>query len=89
MDHHKLGNDRLRIQAYALDLQELPTCEQRAEAVVKLRAIGDPEAVPVLQRAIVRKGARGEMRGKLLNACLIEDARAAIGFLNGLEKKKQ
>jgi tetratricopeptide (TPR) repeat protein len=86
LDHYKLGDAKLRIAAYSLDLQDAPTCPQRAEAVGKLRAIGDPAAIPALQRAVARKGSSGAMRGKLLNTCLIDDAKAAIGYLSGLKK---
>jgi tetratricopeptide (TPR) repeat protein len=86
LDHYKLGDAKLRIAAYSLDLQDAPTCPHRAEAVGKLRAIGDPAAIPVLQRAVARKGSSGAMRGKLLNTCLIDDAKAAIGYLSGLKK---
>jgi eukaryotic-like serine/threonine-protein kinase len=86
MDLYKLGTPLHRIQAYTLDLQDEPTCERRAEAVAKLRAIGDPRAIIALERAIKLRGKSGSMRGKLLNACLIEDATQAIGYLRGLQK---
>jgi eukaryotic-like serine/threonine-protein kinase len=86
LDHRKLGDTKLRIQSYSLDLQDGPTCPARAEAVGKLQAIGDPAAIPVLERAIRRKGTSGAMRGKPINGCLEEDAKAAIGYLNGLKK---
>jgi hypothetical protein len=86
MDLYKLGTPLHRIQAYTLDLQDEPTCERRAEAVAKLRAIGDPRAIPALERAVKLRGKQGNMRGKLLNACLIEDATQAIGYLRGLQK---
>ncbi|HEU4612682.1 MAG TPA: hypothetical protein VFS15_11420, partial [Kofleriaceae bacterium] len=86
MDAHKLGDALNRIQAYTLDLQEEETCERRAEAVAKLRAIGDPRAIPALERAVRLRGKSGAMRGKLLNGCLIEDATQAIGYLRGLQK---
>ena len=86
MDLHKLGDPLNRIQAYTLDLQEEPTCERRAEAVAKLRAIGDPRAIPALERAVRRKGTTGSMRNKPINGCLIEDATQAIGYLRGLQK---
>lgn len=86
MDQHKLGDALNRIQAYTLDLQDAPTCERRAEAVAKLRAIGDPRAIPALERAIKRKGTSGAMRGKPINGCLIEDATQAIGYLRALKK---
>jgi len=86
MDLYKLGDALNRIQAYTLDLQEEPTCERRAEAVAKLRAIGDPRAIPALERAVRRKGSSGAMRGRPINGCLIEDATQAIGYLRGLQK---
>jgi hypothetical protein len=83
MDLHKLGTSKQRVAAYTLDLQEREaTCEQRAEAIPKLRGIGDPGAIPALERAMTVKGTRGAMRGKLLNACMIDDLRAAIHALN-------
>jgi serine/threonine-protein kinase len=87
MDLYKIGDALPRIQAYTRDLQEEPTCERRAEAVAKLRAIGDVRAVPALERAIRVRGKTGTMRGKLLNSCLIEDATQAIGYLRGLQKQ--
>jgi serine/threonine protein kinase len=87
LDAHKLGDPLQRIQSYSLDLQDEPTCERRAEAVAKLRAIGDPRAIPALERAVKRKGTSGAMRNKPINGCLIEDATQAIGYLRGLEKK--
>jgi serine/threonine-protein kinase len=86
MDAHELGDTLNRIQAYSLDLQEEPTCERRAEAIAKLRAIGDPRAIPALERAIQRKGTTGAMRNKPINGCLIEDATQAIGYLRALKK---
>ncbi|HEY5946448.1 MAG TPA: protein kinase [Kofleriaceae bacterium] len=86
LDLYKLSDPLHRIQAYTRDLQEEPTCERRAEAVAKLRAIGDTRAIPALERAIKLKGKSGAMRGKPLNGCLIEDATQAIGYLRGLQK---
>lgn len=86
LDKYKLGDALVRIKAYSLDLQDAPTCPERAQAVGKLRAIGDPRAVPALERAIIAKGKSGAMRGKPINGCLIDDARAAVGYLNGLKK---
>ena len=68
-----------------LDLEQLESCEERKEAVAKLRAIGDPRAIPALERAIKRRGTSGSMRGKPINSCLIEDATQAIGYLRGLK----
>ena len=86
MDRYQLGDKLDRIKAYTLDLQEEPSCEKRAEAVAKLRGMGDPRAIPALERAIVKKGTSGAMKGKLINGCLIDDAKQAIGSLRGLEK---
>jgi serine/threonine-protein kinase len=85
LDKRHLGTGLDRVKAYTLDLQDQPTCPLRAEAVAKLRAIGAPEAIPALQRAIVRKGTSGTYRNKPINGCLIDDAKAAIGYLESLK----
>ena len=72
--------------AYSFDLDQEPTCEQRREAVAKLRALKDPRAVQPLERAVVRKHKTGAQRGKSFNPCLLDDAKAAIGFLRSLSK---
>jgi hypothetical protein len=89
MDLYKLGTSTDRIRAYALDLQDEKTCERRAEAVAKLRAIGDPAAIPALERAVTARGKTGTWRGKLINGCLIEDATQAIGYLKSLQSGKK
>lgn len=86
MDRHELGDALDRIKAYSLDLQDQPTCAERAKAVAKLRGMQDPRAIPALQRAIIAKGKSGAYRNKPINGCLIEDAKAAIGFLESLKK---
>ena len=73
------------VQAYALDLQQGATCELRRDAVVKLRALDDARAVQALELASVRQGATGS-RNKKMNACLIDAATEAIGYLRGLGK---
>jgi len=87
MDLYKLGEAIDRIRAYTRDLQDEPTCERRAEAVAKLRAIGDPRAIEALERAIKRKGVTKEYRNKLINQCLIDDATQAIGYLRSRQKQ--
>jgi len=72
--------------AYSFDLDQEPTCELRREAVAKLRALKDPRAVQPLERAVVRKHKTGAQRGKSFNPCLLDDAKAAIGFLRSLSK---
>ncbi len=69
---------------YQLDLLEGRRCKNRLDAVAKLRALGDPRAIPALQRAIVRKGTRGRLRGKPLNTCLVNDAMKAVQFFEAL-----
>ncbi len=56
------------------DLQELGSCEARREVVARLRKTRDPAALPVLEQAAARPD----------NACLREDARAAIASLGGV-----
>jgi tRNA A-37 threonylcarbamoyl transferase component Bud32 len=56
----------------ARDLAELPTCDARREVVVKIRKVSNPDALPYLEKALRRDD----------NACLVEDARAAIADLS-------
>ncbi len=70
--------------AYAQDLEQEPSCELRKEAVARLRALEDLRAVPALERALVRKHKSGALRGKPFNGCLLDDAKAAIGYLRSL-----
>jgi hypothetical protein len=70
--------------AYVLDLEQEDTCARRKEAVAKLRALGDARAISALDAAITRKGKTGKWKGKPVNACLADDARAAIAYLRDL-----
>ncbi len=72
------------IAAYTRDLEDGEACTDRKPAVEKLRALGDPRAVPVLQGAIDRKGKSGKYKGKPVNGCLTDAAKAAIEFLQQL-----
>jgi len=72
--------------AYTLDLDQGDSCPRRREAVAKLRALGDPRAIPALEAAIVRKGKTGKWKDKPINKCLADHARAAITFLAGVGK---
>ncbi len=81
IDHHKLRDGVEWWRAYSLDLQQLEPCTKRKEAVAKLRALGDPRAKEPLEIAIERRS-KQNTRVKV-NACLIDDAKAAIGYLAG------
>ena len=83
IQRYKLHNDVNWIASYNYDLQQDPDCEGRKQAVALLRALNDPRAIPALQRAIGRKVPQGR---KPYSTCLIDDARAAIGYLEGLQK---
>ncbi|HEY0990515.1 MAG TPA: protein kinase [Kofleriaceae bacterium] len=87
IERRKLADQVDWLKAYSLDLEQEASCEARREAVSKLRALGDVRAVEALERAIVRVGKSGIYRGKRINGCLIEDAKAAIGYLRGLSQK--
>jgi hypothetical protein len=87
IERRKLGDRVDWLKAYSLDLEQDTPCEARREAVSKLRALGDGRAVEALERAMVKLGKSGGYRGKKINGCLIEDAKAAIGYLRGLPKK--
>jgi serine/threonine protein kinase len=83
----KLANDVDWLKAYSLDLEQDATCEARRKAVANLRALADQRAVGALERALVKVGKSGAYRGKKINGCLLEDAKAAIGYLRGLPPK--
>jgi serine/threonine protein kinase len=87
IERRKLADQVDWLKAYSLDLEQEASCEARREAVSKLRALGDVRAVEALERAIVRVGKSGIYRGKRINGCLVEDAKAAIGYLRGLSQK--
>ena len=72
--------------AYSFDVVQGQTCEMRKEAVAKLRALKDIRAVEPLERAMVKKILKGKDRGKPFSPCLLDDAKAAIGFLRSLPK---
>ncbi len=72
------------LQSYLYDLEQRDLCTQRKEAVVKLRALGDKRAISALEQAQFRKGRVGKWKGKNVNECLVDDARAAISFLSGV-----
>jgi hypothetical protein len=81
VDRYKLGTPDLRLNALSLDLQQEATCEARKRVVASLRALGDPRAAAALERATTRS-----MRRQ--NACLFDDATAAIRALRAAEKKQ-
>jgi hypothetical protein len=87
IERRKLGDKVDWLKAYSLDLEQDVSCEARREAVSKLRGVGDIRAVEALERAIVKVGKSGVYRGKRINGCLVEDAKAAIGYLRGLSQK--
>ena len=58
-----------RFASWTLDLKQQSTCEDRRETITKLRDLGDPRVVEVLQRA------------KTQYTCVAKDAAAAIAQL--------
>jgi serine/threonine protein kinase/tetratricopeptide (TPR) repeat protein len=74
------------IASYYYDLQQEPECEDRKAVVARIRALDDPRAIPALQQAIVRKGTLGRYANRPINGCLVDDAKAAIGYLEGLKQ---
>ena len=75
------------LSSYRFDLEQGELCAQRKPAVAKLRALGDPAAIPALTKALLRLGTVGKWKGKNVNACLVDDAKAAITYLEGLRGK--
>ncbi|MCW5808911.1 MAG: hypothetical protein KIT31_41550, partial [Deltaproteobacteria bacterium] len=80
LEKHKLMNTVELWLVYARDLEDEPSCEERKKIVGKLRVLGDPRAVSALERAIERR-AKGVPKGRY-NWCLLDEATAAIGYLN-------
>jgi serine/threonine-protein kinase len=72
------------LASYLLDLDEGEVCAQRKPAVARLRALGDPRAIPALEAALERKGKVGKWRGRNVNECLVDDVKAALTYLRGL-----
>ena len=77
VERYKLGDSIDWLTSYSLDLDQELTCPQRRDAVMHLRALNSPRAVPALERATVKKL-------KYRNACLFDDATSAIGALEAL-----
>lgn len=86
IDKFNLRNQVNWIASYGYDLQQEQECADRKEVVVRLRTLEDPRAIPALQRAIARKGTQGKYANLPINQCLIDDAKAAISYLEGLKK---
>ncbi|MBL0214665.1 MAG: serine/threonine protein kinase [Myxococcales bacterium] len=88
VERRKLLDQVDLLAAYTLDLEQEASCEKRQDAVSHLRALNDPRAVAALERAVVRKIKTGPLRNKPYNLCLLDDAKAAIGYLRGLPAKR-
>jgi serine/threonine protein kinase len=74
VDKYKLGDSVDWLTADTLDLEQEPSCERRKDAVEKLRALGNPKALKILEAAVAKRLAKK-------NACLVMDARAGIAAL--------
>jgi len=70
------------LTAYSLDLDEGELCQDRKEAVAKLRALGDPKAITVLEKAL--RKVKVPKKSKASNWCLSDDATAALNYLKSL-----
>ncbi len=88
LERRKLLEQVDLLATYTLDLEQEGTCEKRRDAVSHLRALNDPRAVQPLERAVVKKIKSGPMRNRPFSTCLLDDAKAAIGYLRGLPAKK-
>ncbi|MCX5740941.1 MAG: hypothetical protein NT062_00415, partial [Proteobacteria bacterium] len=72
---------------FSLDLDDDKlSCLERDAAVTQLRTLGDPRAIPALERALEKRGKYGALRGRPVNGCLADNARTAITYLKGLAK---
>jgi hypothetical protein len=75
----ELGKQVDWLSSYALDLAEEKSCRDRRDAVLALRKLGDPRAIPALKKAKGRSG--GFLGLQAVNGCLRSEADEAITFL--------
>src|SRR5205823_5738074 len=71
------------LASYTLDLEQGEQCADRKDAVSHLRALGDVRAIPPLEAAVARKKGGGK-HARAFNACLVDDAKAALVYLRSL-----
>ena len=71
IEKYKLGDSVDWLTVFTYDLEQEPSCERRKDAVEKLRALGNPKAIRVLELAVAKRNLKK-------NACLLVDARAGI-----------
>jgi tetratricopeptide (TPR) repeat protein len=81
-EKHGLADRIDRVASFALDLEQGARCVDRLKAVARLRALGDRRAIPHLDKARIRRSSTPKWKGLNVNACLEEDAEAAIAFLS-------
>jgi eukaryotic-like serine/threonine-protein kinase len=67
------------LTSYTLDLTQGSSCRDRRDAVLALRKLGDPRAIPALRKARGRSG--GFLGLQAVNGCLRAEAEEAIAFL--------
>jgi serine/threonine protein kinase len=77
VDKYKIGDSVDWLTADTYDLEQETSCERRKDAVEKLRALKNPKALSVLERAVAKRNLKH-------NACLLVDARAGIAALTPL-----
>jgi eukaryotic-like serine/threonine-protein kinase len=78
---HGAGEKIDRLGALTLDLRQLPTCEERAKVVQKLRDLGDPRAIPALRRARDASKRVSFFRRRWKNRCCRKKIISAIKHL--------
>jgi len=84
IERRKLADQVDWLKAYSLDLEQEAPCRARREAVSNLRALGDPRAVPALQRANAKVSRAGFYGAKRLKDLKLSDAKLAEWRLNDL-----
>jgi serine/threonine-protein kinase len=77
-DKHGLTDRVDLVASYARDLVQGERCDDRQEVVEVLRELGDPAAIPYLEKARYRRSSNPKYRGQNINGCLREDAETAI-----------
>ncbi len=91
IEAYRLGDSVDWVYSYGLDLEQEETCPAKQAAVAHLRALNDIRAKAPLERILTKKttqrGPGGKPRVVYSYPCLVDDAKSAIGYLDGLKGK--
>jgi serine/threonine-protein kinase len=79
-----VGDQLDKLRLFAQLLEDGPSCEERREACLYLKATGDPRAIPHLEKALARR--EGFRAAEEPNACIAAELRDALDALRQKQK---